>query len=88
MWDDSSSSDGGFDKTIELLITSDSELEMSWSDPLYLKILGSIASEFKDLSSKVLEDCRAINCSSSADTVFGVDVILQESMYPANRELI
>lgn len=62
MWNDTTTSDGGFDESVELLVSSDSELEMSWSNSLDLKIFGSVTGELKDLSGQVLEDGSAVNC--------------------------
>ena len=45
VWDDTTASDGGFDEGVKLFISSDSKLQMSWSDSLDLEILGSVTSE-------------------------------------------
>ena len=60
--DDTTTGDGGLDESVELLISSDGELEMSWGDSLHLEIFGSVTSELKDLSGQVLEDGSAVNC--------------------------
>lgn len=53
---DTTEGDGGTDQSVQFLITTDGELEMSWSDTLDLEILGSVACEFKDFGSEVLQD--------------------------------
>lgn len=42
MWEDTTKSDGGTDEGIELLVTTDGELEMAWGDTLDLEVLGSV----------------------------------------------
>ena len=88
VWDDTSSSDGGLDEGVELFITSDSELEMSWSDSLDLKIFGSVTSELKDLSGQILEDSGAVNCGSCSDSAVSADSALQDSVDSTNWELV
>ena len=61
MWDDTTTSDGGLDQSVELLVSSDGELQVSWCDSLNLKILGSVTGEFQDLSGQILEDCCAVD---------------------------
>ena len=44
MWQYTTEGDGGTNESIELLITTDGELEMAGSDTLDLEILGSVLS--------------------------------------------
>lgn len=87
VWDDTSASDGGLDEGVELFITSNSELEMSWSDSLHLKILGSVTSELKDLSGQILEDSGTVNCGSGSHSAVSADSTLQDSVNSTNWEL-
>ena len=87
VWDDTSTSNGSLDKSVELLITSDSELKMSWSDSLDLKIFGSVTGELKDLSGQVLKNGGAVNCGSSSNSAVGADSALQDSVDSSNWEL-
>lgn len=54
---DTTSSNCCFDESIKFFVTSNSKLEMSWCDSLDLQVLACISSEFKNLSSEILEDC-------------------------------
>lgn len=56
MWQDTSECDGGSDQSVQFLITSNGQLQMSRSDTLDLEILGGIACEFQDFSSQVFEN--------------------------------
>ena len=87
VWDDTSSSDGGFDEGVELLITSNGELEMSWSDSLDLKILGGVTSELENLSGQVLKDGSAVNGGSGSNSAVGTHSALQDSVDSSNWEL-
>ena len=60
--DHTTASNSSLDKSVELFITSDCELEVSGCDSFHLKILACVASEFEDLSGQVLEDCCSIDC--------------------------
>ena len=48
MRDNTTTGDSGLDKGIELFITSDCKLQVSWSDSLHLKILRSIEMHDKE----------------------------------------
>mgnify|MGYP006977905976 CR=1 FL=1 len=51
MWDHATTWDGSFDETVKFFITSDSELEMSWSNSSDFEIFWGVSSQFKNLSS-------------------------------------
>ena len=87
MWNNTTTSDGGLDESVELLVSSDSELEMSWSDSLDLKIFGSVTSELKDLSGQILEDGSAVNCGCGTDSAVGAHSALQDSVNSSDWEL-
>ena len=55
--EDSTGSDGaGSHESVELLVVSDGELEVSWHDSASLVVLGGVSSELEDLSGEVFED--------------------------------
>ena len=54
--DDTSSSNSSFDKSVELFVSSDGQLEMSWCDSLHLQVLAGVSSKLEDLSGEVFED--------------------------------
>ena len=60
--DDTTAGDCGLDEGVELLVSSDCELEMSRCDSLHLKVLASVSSELQDLSGQVLEDGSCVDC--------------------------
>lgn len=49
MWNDTSSSNCSLDQCIQLLISSDGELQMPWCNSLHLQILGGVTSQLKNL---------------------------------------
>lgn len=85
--DHTTAGDGGLDQGVELLVASDSELEVSGSNSLHLKVLGGVASKLEDLSSEVLEDSGSVDGRSGADSAVGVNSALQESVNSSNGEL-
>ena len=85
--DNTSTSDGSLDESVELLITSDSKLQVSWGDSLNLKIFGSVTCELKDLCGQVLEDGSTVDCGCGSDSAAGTDSALQESVDSSDWEL-
>ena len=70
--DDTSASDGSLDQGVKFFVSSDSQLQVSGGDSLDLQILGSVSSQFKNLSGEVLEDGSSVNSGSSSDSGVGV----------------
>lgn len=66
--DDTTTSDGGLDKGVQLLITTDGELQVTGSDTLHLEILGSIAGQLQHLSGEVFQDGSSVHCSGGTNT--------------------
>ena len=53
---------------------------MSGGDSLHLQVLGGVASQLEDLSSEVLQDSRAVDCSGGSNTSSGEASALQMTM--------
>ena len=85
--DHTTTSDGCLDESVELLITSNSELEVSGCDSFHLKILAGVSGELEDLSSQVLEDSCSINGRSGSNSAVSANSTLQESVNSSNGEL-
>lgn len=66
--DHTTTGDGGLDQSIELFVTSDGELQVSWGYSLHLKILGSVTCQLKNLSSEVLKDSSSVHGGGSSDS--------------------
>ena len=50
MRDDSASGDGRLDERVQLLVTTDGELQMARRDTLHLQILGRVAGQLENLN--------------------------------------
>ena len=87
MGDHTSTGDGSLDEGIKLLVTSDGQLQMSWSNSLDLQVFGGVSGELEDLSGQVLEDCGSVNGGGSSDSGVGCDSALQESVDSSHGEL-
>lgn len=85
--DHTTASNGSLDESVELLITSDSELEVSRCNSLHLEILASVSGELEDLSSQVLEDSSSINGRCCSNSAVSANSTLQESVNSSNGEL-
>lgn len=59
--DDTTTSNGRFDKTVQLFVSSDGELKMPGSDTLHLEILRCVASQLQHLNMKIIK--LALVCS-------------------------
>ena len=59
--DDSTSSDCGLDEGVELLVSTDRQLEMSRRDALHLQVLARVAGKFQDFSSQILQNGRTVD---------------------------
>lgn len=81
------SSNGSLDQGVELFITSDGKLQMSWSNSLDFEIFGCVTCKLENLSSQVLKNGSAINCGSSSNSIVSANFALQESMDSSNWEL-
>jgi len=67
--DNTTTSDGGLDEGVELLVTTDSEQQVTRSNTLYLQVLASITGQLKHLGSEVLHDGRGIHGSGGTNTL-------------------
>ena len=85
--DHTTASNGSLDEGVELLITSNSELEVSGCDSFHLKILASVSSELEDLSSQVLKDSCSVHGRSGSNSAVCANSTLQESVNSSNGEL-
>lgn len=69
---DTSTSDGGFDQGVQLLITTDRQLQVPGCNPFDFEILGCVPSQLQHLSGQVLEDgCAVDGCRGSHTPVAG-----------------
>ena len=85
--DDTSSSNGGLDQGVKLLVSADGELQMARGDALHLEILGGIACKLKHLGGQVLEDGGAVDGSGGTNTASVEGPLLEDTVHTANGEL-
>lgn len=53
VWNDTSSGNGSLNKGIQLLISSDGELQMPWCNSLHLEILGGVTSQLENFCTDI-----------------------------------
>ena len=85
--DHTTAGNSGLDQGVELLISADGELEVTWGHSLHLEVLAGVAGKLKNLSGEVLEDSGGVDGGSGANARATVDTALQESVDAAHREL-
>ena len=85
--DHTATSNGSADKGIQLLVTTNSQLQMAGSDTLHLQILGGVASQLKHLGSQVLQDSAGVHSSGGTHTLVVAHTLLQETVNTTYREL-
>lgn len=72
VWDDTTAGNGSFDERVQLFVTADGQLKMSWGDALDFEILTGVTSQLKHLGGEVLEDGgRVDGCGGSDASVRG-----------------
>ena len=76
----------GAEKLVQLLVVSDSKLDVSWDNSGLLVVTGGVTGKLKDLSSQVLKDGCEVHRGTSTDTG-SVLTLLQESTDSSDREL-
>ena len=86
--DHAAASNGGLDERVELLVTADGELQVAGGDALHLKVLARVTGELEDLGGEVLEDGRGVHGGGGADALADGDLVLQETVDAAHRELL
>merc|ERR1712053_55638 len=67
MGDHTASSNGGLDEGVQLLVTTDGELQMAGGDTLHLEILTGISCQLQHLSCEILENSGTVHSGSSTD---------------------
>jgi len=87
MRDNSASGNGRLDERVQLLVTTDGELQVARRDTLHLEILGRVAGQLENLSGEVLEDGGAVHGGGGADTSVRGGPVLQVTVDPAHGEL-
>ena len=71
---------------VQLLVVTDSQLQVTGDDPGLLVVTGSIACQFENLGGQVFHDCGQINGGSGTDT-FGIVALAQQTMDTTHGEL-
>jgi hypothetical protein len=72
-------------KLVQLLVVSDSELEMARNDTCLLVIAGCVASKLENLSSQVLENRSEVDGGTGTDAL-GIIALAEETMDTTDRE--
>ena len=85
--DNTSSCDGGLDKSIQLLISPNGELKMAWGDTLHLKILGGVTRQLENLSGQVLKDGCGVDRGGGSHPSVGGGASLEQTVDTSDREL-
>lgn len=87
VWDHTTASYGSLDKRIQLFITTDRKLQVTWRDPLHLEVLRSITCQLQHLGSEVLQDRSAVHGSSGPDPSMARGASLQMPVDAAHGKL-
>ena len=85
--DHTTASDGSLDQSVKLFVAADSELQVTRSYSLHLKVLAGVTGELQDLSGQVLEDSSSVDGGRGADAAVRANSALQKSVDSSDREL-
>lgn len=66
--DHTTTGDGGLDEGVELLVTTDSELQVAGSDTLDFQVLAGVSSQLEYFSGQILKDSSRVDSGGSTDT--------------------
>lgn len=80
-------SNGGLNQSVELLISADGELKVTWSHSLHLQVFAGVTGELKHLSGEVLEDGGRVDGGRGTDTAAGAHSALEEPVDSSHGEL-
>lgn len=78
---------GSADQGVELLVTTDSELQMAGRDTLDFEILSGVSSKFEDFGGEVLENGGEIDGGFAADARLLAGDVPEMAFYAAAGEL-
>lgn len=84
---DTTAGNSGLDESVELLVTSDGEKQMSGGDSLDLEVLGGVTSELENLGGEVFKDGSTVDGRGGTDSAVGAHSALQESVDSTDGEL-
>lgn len=87
VWQHTTSGNGGTNHAVELLVTSDRKLQVSWRDTLHAQILGRVARQLEHLGGEVLQNGRCVDGGLSTDTHVVLRAVLQVTVDTADGEL-
>ena len=85
--DHTAAGNGGLDERVQLLITTNGELQMARSDTLHAQITGSVAGELENLGAKILADGRHVDSTGCADATMASDADFEVAMYTSHGKL-
>ena len=87
VWEDTTGSDGSVShESGELLVVSDSELDVSWDDSASSVVSGSVTCELEDLSGEVFKDGGKIDWGTGSNSL-GVSSLSEVSSNSTDWEL-
>lgn len=87
MRDDTTAGDRRLDQTVQLLVSTDGELQVTRRDTLHLQILGRVAGQLENLSGQVLEDGSGVDGGRGSDASVAGRAVLQVPMDTTDGEL-
>jgi len=84
---DTAAGDGGLDQRVQLLVSSNGQMQMARSDSLHLEILGGITSQLEHLGSQVLQNGGRVDSGGGSHAPMAGGALLQEAVDAAHWEL-
>jgi len=85
--DHAAASDRCFNETVQLLVSSDCQLQVTRRDTFHFKILRRIACQFQHLGGEVLQDSSGVDGRGGPHASVAGGTVLQVSVYPPYGEL-
>ena len=76
---------GSCEQLVQFFVVADCELDVSWSDLLFLVLICALARQIEDFHGKVLEGCGEEDTATNTDSA-GVSALLELSVATSDWE--
>lgn len=84
---DTTTGNGGLDERVQFFVSSNSQLQVTWSNTLYLQILRRVAGQFKHFGGQIFKNGCSVYGSRCSNTTMTCSARLQVTMNTTDREL-
>lgn len=85
--DDTAAGDGGLNEAVQLLVSSDGELQVPGGDALHFEILRRVTGQLQYLGCEIFENSRRVHGRCGSDSTMASCPVFEMSVNSSHREL-